>query len=262
MKTRVLNGFLRHRSAAFTALALATIFTAAHADNLVQNGSFESTLIPGSSEFGGKFSSQQVTNWSTNGYNFVFTPGTADTTGAVNEFGSPNLTLWGPNNGGAADNNLPATSPDGGNFIAADGAFEVSAITQQIVGLVVGEQATLTFYWAAAQQYTFSGQTTQSWTVSLGGDTQSTGTVTNPEHGFTPWTQVTMFFTPTATTETLSFLAVGAPAVPPFVLLDGVSLTQPPPASPTPEPSSLALMLTGIAGAGGFVRSRLKKARA
>ena len=50
--------------------------TSAQATSLVVNGDFEQLLVPGASrEFGSRFPSQQVTGWTTNGYNFVFTPG-------------------------------------------------------------------------------------------------------------------------------------------------------------------------------------------
>jgi hypothetical protein len=56
----------------------------------------------------------------------------------------------------------------------------------------------------------------------------------------------TFDFTANATSEALSFLAVGSPAanLPPFALLDGVSLTA------VPEPSTWAMMLAGFGGLG------------
>ena len=53
-------------------------------------------------------------------------------------------------------------------------------------------------------------------------------------------------FTANSTSELLSFLAVGTPSgnVPPFALLDGVSLTA------VPEPSTWAMMFVGFAGLG------------
>jgi len=73
-----------------------------------------------STEFGTRYGGQVVTGWTTGGYNFLFKPGTADTTGAINEY-SGQLKLWGPGDGAA--NSLPATSLAGGNFIGADGAY-------------------------------------------------------------------------------------------------------------------------------------------
>jgi hypothetical protein len=48
----------------------------------------------------------------------------------------------------------------------------------------------------------------------------------------------------------LSFLAYGSPQVPPFALLDGVSLTA------TPEPETLPLLLTGLVAGAGLLKSR------
>ncbi len=246
---------LRRSGLLLAAFALAATATAAYADPLpIVNGGFEDLLNPGvSSEFGTAFPSQQVTGWTTSGYNFVFTPGTADTTGADSQFG--NLQLWGPGNG--SSNGLPASSPLGGNYIAADGAFNQAAISQVISGLVIGQTYDVVFYYAGAQQHGFNGPNTEQWQVSFGGQTQSTPVLLNGDEGFTGWQQADFVFTADGTSDTLSFLAVGTPSgVPPFSLLDGVSV------APTPEPGSLALLATGLFGVGGVVRSRFKKVAA
>ena len=98
----------------------------------VQNGSFETTTP--SSGSGELTYNIVATDWvsepngGNDGYNFLFAPGVADTTGATGADG--NLKLWGPGDGSA--NGLPATSPDGGNYVAADGAYEVGALQQTI----------------------------------------------------------------------------------------------------------------------------------
>ena len=63
---------------------------------------------------------------------------------------------------------------------------------------------------------------------------QTTGNVvTVASHSSTAWVTQTLYFTATATTQILSFLAVGTPTgEPPFALLGGVSLDA------VPEPSS------------------------
>ena len=124
-----------------------------HAD-LVTNGSFETTTN-GNGQLG---VSTDATGWSINegGYTFLFAPGTADTSGANGQYG--NLTLWGPGNGTA--NGLPATSPDGGNFIAFDGAFQIQPIYQTVSGLIPGHTYDVSFEWAAAQQQGFDGRVT------------------------------------------------------------------------------------------------------
>lgn len=246
---------LRFRSLA--SLATSSVFVlgtlAAHADtvNLVQNGSFEQLQEPNTaSEFGTQQPAQQVTGWTSTGYNFVFTPGSADTTGA-NINGPYYLKLWGANDGGL---NTITSSPDGGNFVGMDGVYKAGPITQQISGLVVGSATTVSFWYAGAQQSGYYGPTTEGFAVSLGGQTVDTPMLSDVSQGFTGWQYETITFTPTSSSELLSFLALGTPnGEPPFSLLDGVSVNT----NVTPEPSSLALMLTGVAGVGGYARKRL-----
>ena len=205
---------------------------AAHATpvNLVTNGDFE-TLTKGVGQINGTYTT--ATGWTSSGYNFVFNGGNADTVGAKGQSGT--VKLWGGNG--------LTYSPAGGNFLGADGAYLVGAITQNITGLTVGQKYDLSFYWAGAQQSGFSGETTENWTVKLGNQSFTTATVTDPSHGFTGWMQQTFTYTATSTSEILSFLATGTPSgEPPFSLLDGVKLT----AADVPEPSSTALFLGGL----------------
>ncbi len=233
--------FLTTALAATAAIGLAA---GANAANLVVNGGFESTTN-GLGQLG---FNTDATGWSiAGGYTFLFAAGTADNGGANGQYG--NLQLWGPNNGSA--NGLPASSPDGGNFVALDGAFQQAPITQTINGLTVGKVYKVSFFWGGAQQNGFTGDTTEQFQVSLGGDTQSTAILNNVSHGFTGWQSESFKYKASNTSEVLSFLAVGTPAgVPPFSVLDGVSL------SAVPEPVTWALMLVGIAGVGGAMRAR------
>jgi len=240
--------------AVFSAMALLTLAISAQAD-MVVNGSFESTTAgPGQFDY-----QTTATGWTSaignsNAYNFIFAAGTADTSGSNGQYG--NVQLWGPGNGSA--NGLPAASPDGGNYVGADGAFQVGAISQTINGLNAGDSYLVGFWWAGSQQYTFTGDTTEQWQVSLGAETQSTAVAANASHGFTGWMYQTFTFTADGSSDVLSFLAVGTPngSVPPFVLLDGVSLD-----SATPEPGTMGLLAAALIGALGLHRWRTRPGR-
>lgn len=223
--------------------------------NLVQNGTFTSVTYSGSlplttpyfGQIGGASgpasgATLTVTNWATGGYNFVFNASNVDSgtnagganAGQPNEApgqfntaaGYGNTYMWGTRNGGPSTWVAP---PSGGNFIAADGAYEVGAITQTITGLTVGQTYVLKFYYGAAQQQGYTQATTERWTVSMGtgnvaGNFQ-TPTINLAAKSFSGWFQATMYFTAGSTTETLSFLASGTPnGEPPFALLAGVDL--------------------------------------
>ncbi|HEY0207323.1 MAG TPA: PEP-CTERM sorting domain-containing protein [Acetobacteraceae bacterium] len=229
---------------AAAAVAVICLAAPASAGPVIINGGFEvlSPSVTGSTEFGARYAGQVVTGWTTTGYNYVFTPGTADTSGAANEY-NQHLKLWGPGDG--SSNGLTAASPAGGNFLGADGPYYPGPIQQAVTGLDVGSVATISFYWAGAQQYGYDGPTTEAWQVSLGNETHVTPVLRNANHGFTGWQQQTLSFVVTSATEVLSFLAIGTPAgVPPFALLDGVTVSE------VPEPSSLVLLGMGLGAAG------------
>ncbi|BDI31950.1 hypothetical protein CCAX7_40010 [Capsulimonas corticalis] len=232
--------------AAIAVLGLtASLAGSANATNLVKNGGFEATSNgPGQMNHG----ITSADYWTTDGYNFIFTKDDADSPGVDGQYGHLDLKLWGPANGSA--NGLTA-SPTGGNYVGADGAYNVGAITQNITGLKAGHTYAVGFDWAAAQQYGYTGDTTDKWTVSLGGDSHTTSITALPSHDFSGWKHQTFNFTATSGSEVLSFLATGTPnGVPPFALLDGVTLTA------VPEPSSLAAMFAGVFGLGVIIRRR------
>ncbi len=216
------------------------LFSASAKADLITNGSFETTTGYGQIGY-----NTTLSGWTTSGYNFLF-PSTGGTVNGSNG----GLSLY---NGGVGGGAVLGPSPDGGNYLGADGAYEVGAINQTINGLTAGANYTVSFYWGGAQQTNFSGTTTEKWLVSLGSQTLSTNTVTNVSGGFTGWQQTFLTFTATGNSEVLSFLAAGTPdGQPPFSLLDGVSMNA------VPEPASMSLLGAGLAAL-GFVRRRKQK---
>ncbi len=233
--------------------------------NLVTNGSFE-ILGNGVTTPQKIVGSNIVSGWSTssttsNSYDFLFFTSTGkgpNSLGSSNTQYSGYLQLYGPDS--------QYVSPDGGNIIGMDSAYEVGAISQTINGLTPGYNYAVSFDWAGAQQTGYSGSvacgttpdpgncTTDKFLVSLGSQTLSTSPITVANHGFTGWLQQTLIFTATAASETLSFIPSGTPAgAPPFALLDGVSMTQ------VPEPATAALLVSGVAGLAAFGWRRRKR---
>jgi hypothetical protein len=242
----------------FSAITLSAVASSsAQATNLVVNGGFETTTGgPGQLGY-----NTDLPGWTylapSNNYDFVFAPGTADTTGSSGEFG--NLALWGSNNGGSSV--WPATSPDGGNFLAVDSSFQnVGSIGQTLNGLTVGKQYTVSFYDAAAQQQGYDGPTNDQWKVVFGGQTQLATAFNLPNHGFSGWVKESLTFTATASSQALQFFATGGPqGLPPFALLDGVSV-QAANSTSVPEPSpvfSLGALI--VLGLGASFKSKLAK---
>jgi hypothetical protein len=254
----------------FLTLAGALLASQVHAapTNLVTNGNFETTTGLGQID-----SIVTVTGWTNvnpNNFNFILNT-TADD--AISGFGGgftsvnsagvgTNIFVWGPGNG--ASNGFTGSS-NGGNFLGGDGGYATGAVTQTINGLTVGKEYILSFEWAAAQFTDQNGGFYAGWDVSFGGSTQSVttgatlGTVAG--QGFKPWENATMTFTASSTSQVLSFLATGPTGLPPFSLLDSVSLTEKTTVSTVPEPTSIAMMLAGGALLGGAARRRQRAAK-
>lgn len=209
---------------------------------LVTNGSFELTTLTATTKK--KTFAGNVTGWTTAAnanLTFIDAPGTADDGSYLSVY-----------------KGFPATSPNGGNFVEADADSQYAApITQTISGLAIGKSYALTFYQAAGQQDGFPGPTTERWQVSLGtnpADVRLSKQFSLLQGGTGPWEVQTMTFVANATSELLSFLAVGTPVgAPPIAFLDGVSLVQ------VPEPMTMTLLGIGLAGTVA-VRSRAKRA--
>lgn len=220
-------------AASVAALAFSAAPTFA-ATNLVTNGSFEvnSINLGEKDYFAGK-----VDGWSGGAaLTFIDAPGTADD--------GSYLSVYGP---------FPATSPDGGFFVEADGDPNYSdAIYQTISGLTVGQTYVLDFYQAAGQQVGFTGPTTERWQVTFGNEVQLSDMYSLPEGGVGPWQSQRMTFTAQSASQVLSFLAVGTPnGAPPISFLDGVSLS-----AAVPEPATWAMMIIGFGMVGGSIRRR------
>ncbi len=281
---------MNHRLMWGAAVIAAVLSLPAFAGNLVTNGSFEDNFgagqfnqtLPGSA--GGQSAGAPgttATGWvmtGTNssypsGYAFIFGNTDSFTTtnagvGPTSQYGNPGgpatLPLW----GSPADG-----SPAGNYFYGVDSTFHPSALSQNISGLTVGDTYTLSFDYAAAQQYLYSGNTTDEWVVTLGSQTIATTTIDLASHGFSGWMSDSITFTYEGegpNPNLLTFIDIGAGGCdsnfmhcaitdpgasggPPFSLLDDVSLS-----SSVPEASTWSMMLAGFTGLGyaGFRRRR------
>jgi hypothetical protein len=172
---------------------------------------------------------------------------------------------------------IPNASPGGGNSIAADGAsgYQV-AIYQTLTSLNPGSIYAVTFWYAAAQQYSFSGTTTEGWQVSLENAAQVTQVAANgttiqdtpaqpgaglAQGSFQAWAQQTFNFTATSSTEVLTFLSLGTPSgQPPVDFLSDVQLSP----TATPEPAALGMFGLGLVSLAALRmrRNRLRKSGA
>jgi hypothetical protein len=248
------------RAVALCTFAAAVLSTPAGATvdpahQFVTNGGFEQTT----NGYGQVGYNTNLVGWTSvpeaSGHNYSFVMNASNAQTGVNGHHG-NLALWGPNSG---SNNGLSASPTGGNFYAADGGYQVGAITQQINDLIIGQSYTLTFNWAGAQQTGYDGATTEKWFYGLYDQFQNqTNTINNADHGFTGWQTQTYNFVATQTSDTLYFMAQGTPSgQPPFSLLDSVSLIGPSGmVSAAPEPATWAMMMFGFVAVGFSLRRR------
>jgi hypothetical protein len=234
------------------------------ANSLVVNGSFETTASHFSFGTAGnlKLPTNSVVNndllpgWTMNA-------GAIVTTGGLNSLNSPGTATSNQNSTIAVYAGFPSTSPDGGNFMEADGNPTYSSSFQQtLTGLTFGQTYAVSFYQAAGQQDGFTGATTGLWQVSFGGSTLSSHLMNNtPGSGsFYNWEAQTLTFTADGTSDVLKFLAIGTtvpdnPNGPPIVFLDGVS------AVAVPLPTAVSLGFFGMLCIAAY-RSRQSAKRA
>ena len=249
-------------TAAVGSLAMApSLSTGAQAaNNLVENGGFENTMLPLPSSLTpmGASGAEVDDNWKygsdlpgwtspgSSTYNILFFGNVANakTIDADTRFTSSE-----PQH---LNSNFNSLSPNGGNFMGLDGDPAANgSLDQTITGLTSGKTYKLSFDWAGIELFNRTGYDSIQLTGSLGGDPFATSVYLNTapagEPGsFSGWMTANFTFTADSTSEVLSFLAVGTPAgnLPPFALLDGVSLTA------VPEPSTWAMMLVGFGGLG------------
>lgn len=229
-------------------LAAAVSFAGqAQAANLLTNGDFE-TNVGFSAEIGASYLYPNgVAGWSspsTTAFNVLFNSANATTVDAQTRFTGSEPQRLAPSF---------APSANGGFIMALDGDTSFNGpFSQTVSGLTVGKTYRVGFEWAATQYSNRTGATEDQLFVTFGGITQATTKIVGlPSQGFAGWFNETFDFTAINTTETLSFLSVGAPnGLPPVVLLDGVSLTA------VPEPQTWAMLLAGFGMVGLATRRR------
>lgn len=82
--------------------------------------------------------------------------------------GNPvSLTFWGPDNQKYPSSNNFTVSKQGGNFLAIDGDYGRSKVSQTVSGLDPSKTYELAFEYAGAQQAGFDGSTDQKWIVTV-----------------------------------------------------------------------------------------------
>ncbi|MEJ0048104.1 MAG: PEP-CTERM sorting domain-containing protein [Rhodospirillales bacterium] len=210
--------------------------------------------MTGSEEVGpyGHNNPHDVANWTSNGYNFIYVPGTATSSGAYSPEFSEYNSLWGQANGGRVQlgRKWPARQRQ---FMALDGDYETGSFMQTISGLQRGTVYAVSFWYAFAQQTGYTGATIQDLSISLGSSHQHVPFYDLSSQDFSGWKQATMYFEADSSSDVLGFLASGNLQLPPFALLADVSMVE------APEPATWTMMGVGLAGLIGAARLRRGK---
>ena len=229
--------------------AVANVPTGVDATNLLTNGDFESVGTNTQSYQVTSSGSTALPGWTLgpSGIDCLVynsTPTTMCGSGYSSPYQTSNVTFA----------ISPGVSPKGGNFLASDSSAAYEQAISQTITTLIGTEYIVTFYQAGAQQYGYSGATTDQWKVTFGSAIQSSAIMSVASQGDVPWQAQKMIFTATTASTTLTFLAQGTPAnsQPPFALLDGIDVE-------VPEPGSIALMGIGMVGVAGLRRRRARR---
>jgi hypothetical protein len=240
-----------------TAVAALAVSTLVQGQNLVSNGGFE-TVTGGSSGHIGVnsigldgWTATRLSGSGNSGSTSFALVGTAADfsqggTGVYSAYGAP---------GGSTKLNLWGTIPDAsrGNILVveADQSWVATQLSTTVSGLTPGNNYTLTFDWAAAQQVGFNGDTSSGWQGSIGVTPFNTGAYAIASNGFSGWQQATYTFTSSSNNALLSFIAFGTGGgLPPMALLDNVQVNP----VVVPEPGEYAGAFAGLLVVAGVAR--------
>jgi hypothetical protein len=208
------------------ALSLPLIATPAFASNLIVNGGFESNGTISSSTYVSLIN--PITGW--------VSGGNLDFTGVTSLTGTGNV-------------NDPSLAPHSGTYSAFLGAgtnIGPGTLSQTFAD-TNGATETLTF-WLASQPFTRADNT---FSYSIDGNTCTLCSFTNIAELGT-YVEYSETFTGTGS-DTLQFTITNDDD---YFSLDDVSVVQSSSIAPTPEPSSLMLLGTGVLGLAGMARRK------